>query len=342
MFNAKDGRPAVFPGDTRAGAARACRRVQNSLERMALMDPEIVSVLFRQIVIMFVLMFIGAGLFKTGKISKEGTRSLGNILIYIVFPAVVVKAFLREFTMERLTGFLIACAASLAALILSMLVSALIFRKRPIENFCASFSNAGFIGIPIVSVVFGDEAVFYVSSFAALLTILQWTYGVFVITKDKKQIAVKKVVTNPVVLSLAVGLILFLTPVEMPPVVSSTVNYLADLNAPLAMFSVGAYLAQLKAKEIFCDGAAWLSTAVRLILIPLLTVGLLFAVPKDQSLIRTAVLLIAATPAGVNAAVFAQVFDRDYKQAVKSICLSTICCIATLPLIISLAQWLWQ
>lgn len=306
------------------------------------MDPEIIETLFRQIAIMFILMFIGAGLFKTGKISKEGTKSLGNILIYIIIPAVVIKAFLREFTVERLIGFLIAFAASLAALILSILVSALIFKKHPIDNFCSAFSNAGFIGIPIVSVVFGDEAVFYVSSFVALLNILQWTYGVFAITKDRKQIAVKKVITNPVVLSLAVGFILFLIPAEMPTVVVSTVKYLADLNAPVAMFSVGAYLAQLKVKEIFNDGAAWLSTAVRLILIPLLTLGLLFAVPKDQSLIRTAVLLVAATPVGANAAIFAQVFDQDYKQAVKSICLSTICCIVTIPLIISLAQWLWQ
>ena len=306
------------------------------------MDPEIIATLFRQIAIMFILMFIGAGLFKTGKISKEGTKSLGNILIYIIIPAVVIKAFLREFTLERLIGFLIAFAASLAALVLSILVSAIIFKKHPIDNFCAAFSNAGFIGIPIVSVVFGDEAVFYVSSFVALLNILQWTYGVFAITKDRKQISVKKVVANPVVLGLVVGLILFLIPAEMPTVITSTVKYLADLNAPVAMFSVGAYLAQLKVREVFNDGAAWLSTAVRLILIPLLTLGLLFAVPKDQSLIRMAVLLVAATPVGANAAIFAQVFDQDYKQAVKSICLSTICCIVTIPLIISLAQWLWQ
>lgn len=63
---------------------------------------ELMATLFKQIVIMFILMFLGAGLFKTGKISKEGTKSLGNILIYVIMPAVVVKAFLTQFTWERL------------------------------------------------------------------------------------------------------------------------------------------------------------------------------------------------------------------------------------------------
>ena len=303
---------------------------------------ELMGTLFKQIVIMFILMFLGAGLFKTGKISQEGTKSLGNILIYVIMPAVVVKAFLTQFTWERLVGLAIAFGVSLAALMLSMVVSALLFGKHPIENFGTSFSNAGFIGIPIVSVVFGDEAVFYASSFVALLNILQWTYGVFVITRDKRQIAVKKIVTNPVVLSLVAGLILFLIPVEMPSIVTSTVKYLADLNAPVAMFSLGTYLAQLKAREIFSDPTAYASTLVRLVVIPLLTIALLTLVPREYMLIRMAVLVVAATPVGSNVAIFAQIHNQNYTQAVKSVCLSTICSIITIPLIVSLAQWLWR
>lgn len=303
---------------------------------------ELIGALFKQIIIMFILMFLGAGLFRTGKISQEGTKSLGNVLIYVIMPAVVVKAFLTQFTWERLVGLAIAFVVSLAALILSMVVSALLFGKHPIENFGTSFSNAGFIGIPIVSVVFGDEAVFYASSFVALLNILQWTYGVFVITKDKRQIAVKKIATNPVVLSLVVGIVLFLIPVDMPAIVTSTVKYLADMNAPVAMFSLGTYLAQLKVREIFSDRTAYASTLVRLVVIPLLTIALLTLVPRDYMLIRMAVLVVAATPVGSNVAIFAQIHNKNYTQAVKSICLSTICSIITIPFVVSLAQWLWR
>lgn len=304
---------------------------------MALMET-----LFTQITIMFFLMFLGGGLFKKGIISKEGAKSLGNILVYVIMPAVVLKAFFTQFTWHRLIGFVMAFAISLLALLLSMVFSALIFGKHPIENFGTSFSNAGFIGIPIVSVVFGDEAVFYASSFVALLNILQWTYGVFVLTGDKEQIALKKIVVNPVVLSLAVGVILFLIPVDVPNIVTSTVKYLAGMNAPVAMFSLGTYLAQLRMRDIFSDRVAYTSTLVRLVVIPLLTIALLTLIPRNYMLIRMSVLVVAATPVGSNVAIFAQIHNQNYTQAVKSVCLSTICSIATIPVIVWLAQWIWR
>ena len=139
----------------------------------------ITGVLFKQIAIMFLLMFVGAWLYKTKRVSPEGTKSLGNILIYVIMPSVVINAFLTEYSPEKLRGFGIAFLFSLLGLLLAMGVSALLFKKHPIENFGTSFSNAGFLGVPIVSVIFGTEAVFYASSFVALLNILQWTYGVF-------------------------------------------------------------------------------------------------------------------------------------------------------------------
>ncbi|MCF0230421.1 MAG: AEC family transporter [Parasporobacterium sp.] len=303
---------------------------------------ELMGILFRQIAIMFILMFIGMILFKTGKISKEGSKSLGNALIYIVMPAVVIKAFMVNFTTERLIGLGISFAAALAALLLSIAVSALCFRKHDIENFGTAFSNAGFMGIPIISVVLGSDAVFYVSSFVALLNILQWTYGVFIITRDKRQISLKKIVTNPVVLSLVIGIILFIIPVEMPEIVTGTIGYVAAMNAPVAMLSLGTYLAQIRFRELFTDRTAYISTLVRLVVIPLFTIALLSLLPAEYMTIRMAILIAASAPVGSNVAIFAQLHNKNYTQAVKSVCLSTICCIITMPLIVSLAGTLWN
>ena len=100
------------------------------------------------------------------------------------------------------TGFLISFGAALGALLLSMLVSTLVFRRKSaIRRFGAAFSNAGFIGIPLVQMTLGEDAVFYVASFVAILNILQWTYGVFIITGDRSQISLKKIITNPIAVS---------------------------------------------------------------------------------------------------------------------------------------------
>lgn len=302
---------------------------------------EIMNVLLVQIMMMFIFMFIGMALFKTNKLTLEGSKALGNILIYVIMPAVVIKAYLVEMTQERLLQLGIAFGLSLITLILSMVIAHVFFKRRPIENFGVAFSNAGFIGIPLVSAIYGDEAVFYVSSFVALLNLFQWTYGVFVITEDKKTISLKKMLTNPILISLVIGLILFMCPFNMPEIVNKSIGSIAALNAPIAMFSLGTYLAQVSFKEIFTDRIAYRSCAIRLLLIPLLTLGLLSLVPSEYLIMKTAILIVAATPIGSNVAIFAQIHGKDYKRAVKDVCLTTLCSIITLPLIITVTTLFW-
>ena len=302
---------------------------------------EIAAILLRQIVIMFLFMMIGAWLYRTDKLTKAGSKDLGNVLIYVIMPCVVLNAYMTEFSRERLTGLLWAFGLSVAALLLAMLVSHVIFKKHPIENFGTAFSNAGFMGIPLVSAVLGTEAVFYTSAFVALLNILQWTYGVFVITRDRKQISVNKILTNPVLISLAAGIVLFLLPIELPGVLTGTVSSIAAMNAPVAMISLGTYLAQTRLKELFTDKTAYLSTLVRLLVIPLLTLALLWLVPAEYMSLKLAVLIVAITPVGSNVAIFAQIHNQNYTQAVKSVCLSTLCSIVTMPLLVALARMVW-
>ena len=299
------------------------------------------NVLVTQVCIMFLLMMIGVLLFRTKKISVQGSKDIGNILVYVIMPCVVVNAYMTEFSMERLRGLAIAFGLSAAALALAMALSALLFRRHPIENFGTAFSNAGFMGIPIVQAVLGSEAVFYVSAFVALLNFLQWTYGVFVITGDRRQISAKKIVTNPILISMVVGILAFVLPVEVPGMITGTLSLIAGMNAPMAMISIGIYLAQTRLSELILDKTAWLSALVRLFVIPAVTLGLLSLVPDRYMLIKMAVLMVAVTPVGSNVAIFAQIHNKDYTQAVKSVCLSSVLSLISIPAVISLASHLW-
>lgn len=303
---------------------------------------EIVSLLFRQNVTMFLYLFIGYVLFKKKVLTSGGSGEIGKLLLHVVMPAAIIKSYIKEYSGEMLTGFLISFAAALGALLLAMLVSALVFRRKSaIRQFGASFSNAGFIGIPLVQMTLGEEAVFYVASFVAILNILQWTYGVFIMTGDKTQISLKKITTNPIAVSLLIGLLLFFLPVKLPGIVTGVIGTLASMNGPLAMIVLGAYLAQISLKELFTDRLTYLCAAVRLLLIPLLTMLCLFLIPDSFGTVRLAVMLAAAAPVGSNVAIFAQVYGKEYTDAVKDVCLSTVLSIATMPVTIGLANSIW-
>lgn len=299
---------------------------------------ELSLIILTQIILMFIYMMIGFLLYKKKFVTEQGSKELGKILLYVILPVVIVKAYLVTFSVELLKGLVLSFMASLLVLLLSMILSRVVFGSRyPIEQFSSAFSNAGFIGIPLVEMTFNDSmAVFYVSSFVALLNILQWTYGIVVMTGKKDSIALKKITTNPIIISFLLGILLFFLPVELPEVLDSAVAAIASMNAPVAMIILGIYLAQMKLRDLFTDRAVYLCALMRLIVIPLATAAVLALIPGNEML-KMSVLIVAATPVGSNVAIFAQMEGLDHTQAVKDICLSTVLCIVTIPVVVTAA-----
>ena len=299
---------------------------------------ELSLIILKQIILMLIYMMIGFLLYKKKFVTEQGSKELGKILLYVILPVVIVKAYLVTFSVELLKGLVLSFMASLLALLLSMILSRVVFGSRyPIEQFSSAFSNAGFIGIPLVEMTFNDSmAVFYVSSFVALLNILQWTYGIVVMTGKKDSIALKKITTNPIIISFLLGILLFFLPVELPEVLDSAVAAITSMNAPVAMIILGIYLAQMKLRDLFTDRAVYLCALMRLIVIPLATAAVLALIPGNEML-KMSVLIVAAPPVGSNVAIFAQMEGLDHTQAVKDICLSTVLCIVTIPVVVTAA-----
>ena len=213
---------------------------------------ELVLVLFKQIIVMMILMGVGYFLFKTKKITLEGNKELGMFLIYIILPASIIKSYITELTKEKFTALLVSFLAAFLTLLVSVIISRLIFGNRQkIEHFGTAFSNAGFMGIPLVKVTVGDQAVFYVAAFVAFLNILQWTYGVFVMSGKKEAISLKKIITNPVVISLVIGLGIFFVQIPVHSILTETLWIVGNMTAPVAMVTLGVYFAQLNLKRAF-------------------------------------------------------------------------------------------
>ena len=131
---------------------------------------ELSILIMKQLLVMFSLSGIGFLLAKLKLISNEGCKELVNLLLYAVIPLTVLNSFLVEKTPEKTQLLLYSLLLSLAVFAVSMLLSYIIYGKRKrVENFSAAFSNAGFIGIPLVQATVGPHAVFYIAGFVAFL-----------------------------------------------------------------------------------------------------------------------------------------------------------------------------
>ena len=301
---------------------------------------EIVVLLLRQNLVMLVYMMIGYFLYKKKLVSAGGSADIGRILLYIVMPAAILKSYLADFSRERLEGLFVSFLAALLSLLLSIAAARIAFSKEQgIERFGAAFSNAGFIGIPLVQMTLGEEAVFYVSSYVALLNILQWTYGLVTITGNRSLISVKRLRTNPILLSFLAGIALFLLPVSLPETAENVVGTIAAMNGPLAMIVLGVDLGQVPLRSLFSGRVVYRCALVRLIVIPVLTMALLFVFPEKYHMLKLTILIAASAPVGSNVSIFAQLYGQDYMQSVKEVTFSTLLCIITLPLILGIADY---
>ncbi len=304
---------------------------------------EMILILARQILQMFLLAGLGYALFKFGKITREDSRALGNILIYLALPAVIINGFLVERTAEHMTGMLLSAAGAAALLLTSIIISRLIFRRDPIAAFAGAFSNPGFFGIPLIVASVGQGAVFYVACFVAFLNVGQWTYGVSILTGQpiRQGFEPKKLIKAPFIIAILIGLFLFFTQIQLPAVISGCLSTVAGLNTPLAMFTVGVYLAQTDVAGMIRKKKLYLLACTRLLLIPLAGMLLLSLLPDTLRDMKMALLLAIACPVGSNVAVYAQLHGKDYPYAVETVVISTLLSLFSIPAIVYLASVVW-
>ncbi|WP_455580987.1 AEC family transporter [Dysosmobacter sp.] len=299
----------------------------------------LISILLRQIAIMALLIAVGLYLCRKGFLTAQGSRDLGAILLRIIIPCVIVKSYIIQYSRERLLELALSAGLALAGFVLAMGIAYLAYgRCRRIENFAAAFCNAGFIGIPLVQAVIGEEGVFYVAASIALLNLFQWTYGVFIMTDRRDAISAKTIAKNPVVIAIVVGVVLFVSRIPVPGIVTSTLGYIAGMNTPVAMLLMGTYMAKLSWRQLLLDKRAYGCVLLRLVVIPAAILLVFWVLPVQNENVALAAYLAAATPVGANICVFAQQYECDYQFSVVTVCLSTVLSILTVPAMVSLAQ----
>lgn len=298
--------------------------------------------LVSQIIKMFLIMAAGYVMYKKKIVDDHTNAKLSSILLTVATPATIIASYNQTFSAEKILNLFVAFFLSLITYVVSIVVVQRLYKtEQRIEKFAIVFSNAGFIGIPLVSGLLGIEAVFYIAINLICFNLFVWTYGIFVMSVDKDNITFKKITTNPCVIAVVLGLMIFVSPIKPATPIMEAVSALAGLNTPLAMIVLGSHLAKSDITKIFSDARVYLVSFIRLILLPLITLGVLYFVPNSYLEIKMVVLIAASTPTGAMLPVFAQMFGRDTDYSARVVSVSTILCGITIPIIILLAQYIW-
>ncbi len=330
---------------------------------------DIIDDLILNVAILFLMMIPGVILRTCGLVSAEFGKGLSNLVLYIAQPALIVCAYATYGGDGNiwLNSLWVLLLSALTHLIFAG-VALLFFRRaedgrRRMLRMVTVFSNAAFMGIPLISEILDSEAVIYASIYNIPFNIFLWSLGVYFCTarrdedgdgtpdgetKPRYAISPLKVALHPVNIAAVIGIVLLALrwDAHVPAVASEFVvdvlTMLKHLVAPLAMFVIGLRLPEIRLRDSLRDGHAYLFLALRHFLLPgvialFLWLLLLIGLPLGRTVV-TVVLLLAATPAATSATMFAEKYDCDVPYTGRLVIYSTLLSILSMPVFAMLAD----
>ncbi len=298
------------------------------------MDPMIV---IEQVGILAILMTVGYIGGKMKIIQDNESKAITTIISNVSLPALILSAFSIGYSKETLEGIIIVFVLGMLAHILGAMVGKLAFMKYPKEKkgvlrLGSSFSNSGIMGVPFIFALFGQKALLYGSIFMIPFNMLIWTYGESLVRKDKGKATIENIIKNPAVITILVGMIIFIFNVPLPKMISTPISMLSGLTLPLAMLMLGQKISKLKIKEIIMDKDIYYASFIRLIVIPLITLLILKPINIDP-LIKNVIIILQALPVAILTVVVSEKHNANVELASKVAVVSHMFCIITVPII---------
>jgi predicted permease len=294
---------------------------------------------------LFIVMVIGFALVKMRVVKTDQSVVLSKLALYLFMPAAIINSFNVKLTSEILNGFALAVGAGIALHIMLLGVDAIFARAAKgtaVERASVMYSNAGNLIIPIVSFVLGDEWVIYSLGFMSVQLCFIWSQGIRLFERGKK-FDLKKVLLNPNIIAIAVGLVVMLSGLTLPDFVSEITGSLGGVLGYVGMLIAGMTAAGLDFKKMAKYPRLYLSTAMRVIVCPTLSLALLLAlrvlvqIPSNEEILLIS-FLATMTPSAATIMQLAQVYDTEVDYSVAINILTTLAACVTMPLLVMLYQ----
>ncbi|CCU77807.1 Malate permease [Halanaerobium saccharolyticum subsp. saccharolyticum DSM 6643] len=305
------------------------------------------QVVITQIISLFLLIAVGYFLRRSKHLDKKETGAISKLLLDLIIPAMLISSLQIDITAKMLDNFTDLFLYWIAFYLILILLASIISKsfsisrdKKIVLKFFLIFGNVGYMGLPVIDVIFPENGIFFGSIGVVVFNIFLWTYGanLFLRGNESKKINLRDIFNNGVI-AIIIGLFLMLTGLKLPNLIMNAVNMLAEATFPLSMLVIGSGLAQIKIWGIFKDLNIIAYSTLKLLIIPAAALIILNYFNISDP-IRTILILQIAMPAAANGVIFAERYEGNYIFAAECLFLSTLMAGFSIPLISYLTTYL--
>ena len=290
-----------------------------------------------------IILVLGFLLGKLKLISPKTNKDLVNLLLTVFMPASLFVAFPASYSDEKSEMFLYGLAGGFIMMVTVIIASKLIFNKKFYKNekqrsaaqFALIFNNATFLGYPIIASTFGEQGIIPYCGFIIAFNIALFSYGVWLFRHKVDGKLILDVITNPNIIAVVLGLIVFLTSFQLPSFVKDAVQFTGNATTALSIICVGYMLSSAHFLKLIKKWKLMLTALIQLIVGPLATwvVLSLLNFPEEVIIVCT---LIQALPTATSLGLFASKYGGDQTEASELVTISTVLSIITMPIMISI------
>lgn len=302
-----------------------------------------VETIVQQMLVLFFLMLTGFICYKKGFVDKAGYKSISSIIVNVLNPLLIISGVLNEKIIYSKSiieeNILLVIILFSISIVLSWIYTKFFNISKEEKNsyrLMFIFSNLGFMGIPLVSELYGANAIIFVAFYILGFNILIYTYGIYLASKDNKKSDTyfhwKKMI-NPGMAACLIAIIIFSLKIKLPKCVTSFVSYMGSASVAFAMMSIGMSLATKDLKKIFMNTKLLCFSIVRMLIVPIICVLIMknFSFHKEALGIFT--LMIAMPVGSIVTLIEKEYGGRDSSLTSSGIAETTLFSIITIPIV---------
>lgn len=290
-------------------------------------------------VVLFIIVVLGYVLCKLGYMGDKFDQKLSAIVIDITCPALILSSVMGDVLPDRTlilpllgVGFL----TYFILLVFGFFVPRLITKNRDDQGmigFALMFANVGFIGYPIVSSIFGPKAIFYTALLNMPNTFFIFTAGVMLVKGEYsiRQLNPKVLFSPAMIAAFAAALIVALN-LHTPDLIARPITMVGNITVPAALMVIGSSMARLPLKQIIGSWKVYVSSAVRLVVVPV-SLYFLFRVCGVSDAINDINTVVIAMPVASFGTMFCMKYGRNPALMTEITFITTVASILTIPLI---------
>lgn len=312
------------------------------------------EVVINNIAAVFLIMGVGFAANKVGMLPEKANEYLSPLLMKITTPCLILANIASREVEEGMWGDILKsliCFALYFAVFcfLGWVLCAKILKIRSDED-CGVYMmlfasiNNGFIGLPITLAIFGEEALFYMAFFQIVLVLYLFGPGILQIHYGEKKSgggqSLKKAVLNPVVIAAAIGIIILALGIRLPEVIHKSLDTIGSATTPLSMIVIGIQLGTSNFKKIIRNKDLMVSSIVKMLLTPAITILLVNWLPVSN-IIKVVAVFGAAFPSAVAVTPIAQMEGKNALLSAEGVAFTTLLSLVTIPVTAYVAAMLY-